>query len=89
MKTYYNKTLGMKVVASSKEEAIKVMSGTVNAKITIDTGIKKPLDVKAVQILKEVLRDMPSSKTNGTEIKSVRGKVILEIDPKKNDMTIS
>lgn len=85
MKTYYNKTLGMKVVASSKEEAIKVMSGTVNAKITIDTGIKKPLDVKAVQILKEVLRDMPSSKTNGTEIKSVRGKVILEIDPKKND----
>lgn len=85
MKTYYNKTLGMKVVASSKEEAIKVMSGTVNAKITVDTGIKKPLDVKAVQILKEVLRDMPSSKTNGTEIKSVRGKVILEIDPKKND----
>ena len=85
MKTYYNKTLNMRVVASSKEEAIKVMAGTVNAKITVDTGIKKPLDVKAVQILKDVLKDMPTSKTNGAEIKSVRGKVVLEIDPKRND----
>lgn len=84
MKTYYNKTFGMKVVASCKEEAIKVMAGSVNSKLVIDTGIKKPLDTKAVEILKQVLKEMPTSKTNGTELKSVRGKVILEIDPKKN-----
>lgn len=83
MKTYYNRTLGIKVVASCREEAIKVMAGT--AKITVDTGIKKPLDVKGLQILNEVLKDMPTSKTNGAVLKSVRGKVILEIDPKKND----
>ena len=84
MKTYYNKTFGVKVVASCKEEAIKVMAGSVNSKLIIDTGIKKPLDTKAVEILKQVLKEMPTSKTNGTELKSVRGKVILEIDPKKN-----
>lgn len=76
---------GQIITASSKEEAIKVIAGSVNAKLTIDTGIKKPLDVNGVDILKEVLKEMPSSKTNGTEVKSLRGKVILEIDPKKND----
>lgn len=86
-KTYFNKSLGIKVVASSKEEAIKKMkitAGKVNAKLVIDTGIKKPLDTNGVEILKEVLKEMPSSKTNGVDIKSLRGKVILEIDPKKN-----
>ena len=85
IKTYFNKTLGISVTASSKQEAItKIVSG-INAKITIDTGIKKPLDVKGTDILNQVLKSMPTSKTNGVTLKSARGKVILEIDPKKND----